>query len=343
MHAAGLEPTFHAVDNDGITINVAVAGDPEDRSRPLIVCVHGWPELWYSWRHQMAHFSAPENGGYTVAALDVRGYGGSSAPDPIEAYTLTQLCGDVAAVIDQLGHGPAVVVGHDWGAPIAWNTARLHPDRVRAVCGLSVPYFPTGPDNPLDTWRALYTDQGKFFYQVYFQDEGVAEAELGADTLTSIRKVYYAASGEGMAQPQRSFLSAKPADATLLDGMADPDPFPAWASPADLQVFADGIDRNGWRGPLNRYRAQPLDAVEIGAPGADVPPPNLTQPAAFIGGELDVVRAFAEGVDPYDFAALACEDFRGTTVVPGAGHWVQQEKPDEVNQALAAFLGGLEA
>ncbi len=326
------EIRFQQVSAGDVTINVAIRGDGPQP----IVCVHGWPELWYSWRHQLAHFGQPGSG-YTVAAVDVRGYGGSSAPHPVEAYTLTAICGDIAAVIDAVGGGtPAIVLGHDWGAPIAWNTARLHAARVLAVCGLSVPYLPVGPDDPLDRWRALYTDQGKFFYQIYFQDEGVAEAELGADTLTSIRKIYYSASGEANGA---DFVRQKPADSAMLDGLIDPEPFPAWCSPDDLRVFADGIDANGWRGPLNRYRAQPLDAVELGS--LTDPGPNLVQPAAFIGGELDVVRAFAEGVDPYDFADVACDDFRGTTVVPGAGHWVQQEAPEATNEALAAFFATL--
>ena len=335
-------PTSVQVVNHNVRLNVVVAGDHADPDRPLLVCVHGWPELWYSWRHQMAHFANTVSGGYTVAALDVRGYGGSSAPHEIEAYTLTNLCSDVAAVIDHLGHGQsAVVVGHDWGAPIAWNTARLYPDKVRAVCGMSVPYFPTGPDNPIDRWRQMYTEQGRFFYQVYFQEEGVAEAELGADSLTSIRKLYYAASGDGMQHLSRSFTQDKPADAAMLDGLVDPEVFPAWATEDDLNVFAQAFDAAGWRGPLNRYRAQGLDAVEIGAPGADIPGPKLAQPAAFIGGELDVVRRFVPGVDPYDWADHACDDFRGTTIVPEAGHWVQQEAPEAVNTALAAFLDQL--
>jgi pimeloyl-ACP methyl ester carboxylesterase len=319
---------------DAITIRAAVKGDGDQ----VIVCVHGWPELWYSWRHQLEHFGAPGSG-YTVVAIDVRGYGGSSAPHAIADYTLTRICGDVAAVIDELGGGrPAIVLGHDWGAPIAWNTARLHPGRVSAVCGLSVPYFPITEDNPIDRWRALYTDQGKFFYQVYFQDEGVAEAELGADTLTSIRKIYYSASGDAHTTGRGAdFAREKPADAAMLDGLIDPDPFPAWCSAEDLRVFAEGIDAKGWRGPINRYRAQPLDATEIGP----MPDPNLHQPAAFIGGEFDVVRGFASGVDPYDFAHLACDDFRGTTIVPGAGHWVQQEAPAATNAALEAFFASL--
>lgn len=318
---------FTTVSNGEIDLNVAVQGDG-----PLILCVHGWPELWYSWRHQMAHFSQQ---GYAVAAMDVRGYGGSSKPDDIAAYTLTQLASDVAAVIDELGDGSAIVLGHDWGAPIAWNTARLHPDKVSAVAGLSVPYFPTGPDDSLQRWREAFTDQGKFFYQVYFADNvGGAEAELGADSLASIRKIYYAASGDAHGAP---FLSDKPADAKMLDGLVDPDPFPDWCSNDDLRVYADAMDAGGWHGPLHRYRAQPIDAQELGS----LPNPNLTQPAAFIGGEFDVVRGFAEGVDPYDFAGMACNDFRGTTIIDGAGHWVQQEAPQATNAALAAFFESL--
>jgi pimeloyl-ACP methyl ester carboxylesterase len=266
--------------------------------------------------------------------MDVRGYGGSSKPRPVEAYTLTELCGDAAAVIDALGGGEAIVWGHDWGAPIAWNTARLHATKVTAVVGLSVPYFPVSPQSSLDLWKETYTDQGKFFYQMYFQQEDVAEAELGADSLASIRKIYYAASGDSRSEP---FLLDKPSDAAMLDGLIDPDPFPAWASSEDLQVYADAMHAGGWRGPLNRYRAQRLDSAQLGT----LPDPNLKQPAAFIGGEHDVVRKFMPDVDPFDFAAMACDDFRGTTIIPGAGHWVQQEAPDATNAALAAFLGSL--
>ena len=168
-----IEPTFVTVRNGDIDIRVATLGDG-----PLIVCVHGWPELWYSWRHQMTHFAQR---GFRVAALDVRGYGGSSKPSDIAKYTMAELTGDVAAVIDDLGNGSAIVFGHDWGAPIAYNTARLHPDKVSAVAGLSVPYAPIGENNPLDMWRDAYADT--FFYQTYICDEpGVAEAEVSLDS-----------------------------------------------------------------------------------------------------------------------------------------------------------------
>lgn len=321
------EVEFVTVANGDIELNVAVMGEG-----PLILCVHGWPELWYSWRHQMTYFAER---GYTVAAMDVRGYGGSSKPPEVEAYSLVELTGDVAAVIDELGGGTAILFGHDWGAPIVWNTARLHADKVVAVAGLSVPYLPVGTDNPLDLWRERYTAAGKFFYQVYFADRPEeAEAELHADSLESIRMIYYSASGDGV---EGRFLADRPASARMLDGLVDPDPFPAWASDQDLQVYADAMNAGGWTGPLNRYRAQPIDAEEIGP----LPDPNLKQPAIFIGGALDMVRQFVDGLDLYDFAPVACNDFRGSTIIEGAGHWVQQEAPEATNAALDAFVSAL--
>ncbi|HZZ88642.1 MAG TPA: alpha/beta hydrolase, partial [Caulobacteraceae bacterium] len=230
-------PTFETVRNGDIALRVAVQGDG-----PLILCVHGWPELWYSWRHQLGRF-APL--GYKVAAMDVRGYGGSSRPREIAAYSLRQLTGDVAAVIDALGGGQAILFGHDWGAPIVWNTALLYTQKVRAVAGLSVPYIPRGEASMVTAARQLYA--GRFFYQLYFQAEGVAEAELEADVATSLRKIYFALCGDA---PPNKWIEPKPADAKLLDGMEDPHPFPAWLSEADLAVFVEAFRAGGFRGPL---------------------------------------------------------------------------------------------
>lgn len=314
---------FVTVENGPIAVNVAVSGEG-----PLILCVHGWPELWYSWRHQIAHF-APL--GFKVAAIDVRGYGGSAAPHPISAYTMKELTSDVAAVIDALGGGQAILFGHDWGAPIVWNTALLYPDKVRAVAGLSVPYFPRGETSMLKLAEQIYA--GRFFYQLYFQKEGVAEAELGADSEDSLRKIYFMASGDN----RNPSLGDKGPDAGMLDGLTAPDPFPAWASDADLKVFADGFRKNGWRGPLNRYRAQNIDFDELAALKG-VP---VTQPACFIGGARDPVRHMIPGVDMFARAADHCTDFRGATVIPDIGHWVQQEAPAETNAALTAFVRSL--
>jgi pimeloyl-ACP methyl ester carboxylesterase len=314
---------FITIPNGPINLNLAVAG-----RGPLILCVHGFPELWYSWRHQIDYFSER---GYTVAALDVRGYGRSSKPEEIAAYTLRNLASDVAAAINHLG-GNAILFGHDWGAPIVWSTALLHPDKVTAVAGLSVPYFPRGPIPFIDVVKAAYKD--RFFYQLYFQQEGVAEAEFEADIPAALRKVYFAISG---AAPLNKWLEHKPADAKLLDGMTDPSPFPAWMSEQDLQVYVEAFRAGGFRGPLNRYRAQTIDFQEM----AEFAGRPVMQPSYFIGGERDAVRAFIPGMDLYANPAIGCSDFRGSEIFPGIGHWVQQEAPAETNVALKRFVDGL--
>jgi pimeloyl-ACP methyl ester carboxylesterase len=315
---------FVTVRNGPISLNVAVKGEG-----PLIVCVHGWPELWYSWRHQIEHFAA---NGYRVAALDVRGYGGSSKPRDIAAYGMKRLTSDVAAVIDHLGGGQAILFGHDWGAPIVWDTALLYPGKVRAVAGLSVPYGPRGEASILTFWRTLYAD--RFFYQLYFQAEGVAEAELESDIPIALRKIYFALSGDA---PLNAWLVEKPPSAKLLDAMVDPRPLPAWLSAADLEVYVQAFRAGGFRGPLNRYRAQDIDFVDL----ADLAGKRVTQPAYFVGGERDAVRSFVPGVDLYANPGAACADFRGSVIIPKVGHWVQQEAPAGTNAALDAFLAGL--
>jgi len=316
---------FITVDNGANTLRVAQQG-----TGPLIVCVHGWPELWYSWRHQMEFFSSR---GYSVAAMDVRGYGGSSKPHDIASYTMRQLTSDVAAVIAALGDEPAVLFGHDWGAPIVWNTALLYPNAVRAVAGLSVPYIPAGDAPLLDMLGQLYA--GRFFYQLYFQQEGIVEAELEADLEGALRKIYFALSGDA---PLNKWIETKPADAKLLDGMENPETFPAWLTDKDLNVYLEAFAAGGLRGPINRYRAQRLDFEQLAALRGK----PVTQPACFIGGERDAVRSFIPGGDLYADPGAACSDFRGSTIIADAGHWVQQEAPAATNQALAAFLATLD-
>jgi pimeloyl-ACP methyl ester carboxylesterase len=315
---------FLNVDNGPITLKIAVAGQG-----PLILCIHGWPAIWYSWRQQLEHFAAR---GYRVAALDVRGYGGSSKPPGIADYTMRELASDVAAIIDRLGGGKAIVFGHDWGAPISWTTAQLHPGRVSAVALLSIPYVPLGGMSFIDMMQALYHD--RFFYQLYFQREGVAEAELEADPRTALRKIYFAWSGSA---PAGLWSARKPPDAKLLDGLIDPHSLPAWMTEHDLDVYVEAFRAGGFRGPLNRYRAQDIDYAElkelIGKP--------LTQPSCFIAGDRDPMRSLIPGMDLYADPGVGCTDFRGSTILPGIGHWVQQEAPDETNAAMERFLATL--
>ncbi|MFQ3666787.1 MAG: alpha/beta hydrolase [Sphingomonadaceae bacterium] len=314
------------VTNGGVGLKVVVAGPGDSPALPIL-CVHGWPELAHSWRHQLAHFSGL---GRRIAALDVRGYGGSDKPQAIADYRLSVICGDVAAVIDALG-GRAILVGHDWGAPIVWNTALRHGEKVAAVAGLSVPHVPMGEVSFLDMARAIYKD--RFFYQLYFQEEGRAEAELAADP-QALRKIYFGLSAAGT---DMDFLMNKPPTAGLLDGLAAPEALPAWMPEADMAVFEEAFRTGGWRGPINRYRAQDLDFAER----APVAGRTIPQPACFIAGEADVVRHFVPGVDLFADPGAFCDDYRGTTLVPGAGHWVQQEAPAAVNAALERFFAGL--
>ena len=298
-------------------------------SGPLILCVHGWPEHSWSWRHQVAHFSKQ---GYTVAAMDVRGYGDSAAPAEIEPYALKNLAADTAAVIDALGDAPAILFGHDWGAPITYSTALLYPEKVRAVAGMSVTYTPASDVSLLDLMKMVHA--GKFFYMIYFQAEGVPEAEFGADPRAALRKIYYSISGESLAD---GLTMEKPEDAKMLDGLVDPDPFPAWLTEKDLDIYVEAFAKSGWHGPFNRYRALDLDHKY----SEPVRGKNLSMPTCFIGGEKDPVRNFVPGVDIYEMAGAACDDFRGTTIIPGVGHWVQQEAPEATNAALDKFLADL--
>lgn len=317
---------FTTVRNGEIELNVAVEGDG-----PLILCVHGWPELWYSWRHQLAHFSSL---GFKTAALDVRGYGDSSRPHAIDAYSMRNIASDVAAVIDALGGGQAILFGHDWGAPIVWNTTLIYPEKVRGVAGLSVPYMPRGDQSFLKLAEAIYA--GKFFYQLYFQQEGVAEAEFERDVRDSLRRIYYSASGDFRAESAGAFMAKAPG-AGFLDGLPDPEPFPAWMSAEDLAVFTAAFQKSGFRGPLNRYRAQHIDFEEL----AEFKGAKITLPACFIAGERDPVRRFVPGIDLYERAGDHLADFRGSTIIPEVGHWVQQEAPEETNRALETFVRAL--
>lgn len=295
-------------------------------SGPVILCVHGWPEHSSSWRHQSAYFA---DKGYTVAAMDVRGYGDSANPSQVDAYSLKQLASDAAAVIDSLSDTPVILFGHDWGAPITYTTALLYPDKVRGVAGMSVPYMPAGDVSMIDLMRAVH--EGQFFYMVYFQTPSVPEAEFEADPRAALRKIYYAISGDSAGGPG---LGDRPAGSTLLEGLIDPDPFPAWLSEKDLDTYVEAFAKSGFHGAFNRYRALQLDHEELidfrGAP--------LTLPTCFIGGEHDPVRAFVPGVDTFQMAGMACTDFRGATIIDGVGHWVQQEAPEATNAALEAFL-----
>ncbi len=316
-----MDQDFQTIATNGINLRVALTG-----AGPLVLLIHGWPESWYSWRHQIRALSAA---GYRVAVPDVRGYGGSDKPHEIEAYDMASMTADMAGLIAALGEEQAVVIGHDWGAPIAWNTALLHPGKVRAVAGLSVPYTGTGPAPFIEIAKQVYKD--KFFYQIYFQEPGVAEAELEADVRDALAKIYYWISGEGLrAMPPVS----KPADAQLLDGMTAPESLPAWLNVEDLDYYVAQFEASGFRGPINRYRNWHRDFALLSPLAGQ----QIQQPAAFIAGTLEPVLNFVPGVDLVSTMREKLADLRVVEMIDGAGHWVQQECADEVNTALIEFL-----
>jgi pimeloyl-ACP methyl ester carboxylesterase len=320
------EPDVVMVVNGDITLRVEVTGDG-----PVVLCVSGWPELASSWRHQVDHLAGR---GFRVAALDVRGYGGSSVPSGVERYTLRELAGDVAAVAAVLSEDPVVLVGHDWGAPIVWRTALLHPERTRAVAGLSVPHLPpmgVPMDQVLDQVHA-----GRFFYMLHFQRPGVAEAEFAPDLRGALKRCYFALSGDS---PPGSWLPDAPrATEHFLPLLPEPPGGPLDFLPDDeLDRIVASFGRTGMTGAFNRYRAASLDAADE----ADLIGATVSHPACFIAGELDPVRAMIPGSDLYADPGAGCTDFRGATLVHGAGHWIQREAPEATNSALVSFLTSL--
>jgi pimeloyl-ACP methyl ester carboxylesterase len=315
---------FHSIATNGIRLRCVVEGEG-----PLAILVHGWPESWYSWRHQIP---AVQEAGYRVVVPDVRGYGGSEKPDAIEAYDMEHMIGDLLGLIDHFGERRAVLIGHDWGAPIVWNTTALYPDRVTAVAALSVPYSPRGKISSIALWRQIYA--GRFFYQLYFQAPGVAEAEFESDVRTALRKIYYSGSGDA---PRGMFRSDKPPEARMLDDLPDPAVLPSWITEQDLDYYVAQFESGGFRGPLNRYRNQERDWERLtGLEGA-----RITRPACFIAGSRDGVLRFVPNVDLVENMKRWVDDLRVCRVIDGAGHWIQQERATEVNTLLREFLATL--
>lgn len=298
---------------------------------PLVLFVHGWPELSHSWRHQMKAVAAA---GFRAMAVDVRGYGASDKPWEIEAYSLNELASDIAAVIEKAAPGKkAVIAGHDWGAPIVYTTALNHRELIRAVIGMSVPHTGPAPALPTDLWKMVYKD--KFFYMTYFQQPGVAELEFGQNNERALRMIYNSIAGD---REKNTWLADRPANSAFLTGMKDTGKRPSFMTEEDFQAYVRSFSVGGWRGPINRYRNLDRDWHNANE-RADH---QITCPALFIGGSRDPVRHFVPGHDAFERADLLLPDCRGKHIIDGAGHWVQQEAPAEVNAAVLEFLGTLD-
>jgi pimeloyl-ACP methyl ester carboxylesterase len=290
---------------NGIELAVAEHG-PADG--PVVVLLHGFPELGYSWRHQVAPLA---DAGYRVLVPDMRGFGDSDAPEAVEEYAVDVLARDVLGLLDHAGAEQGIVIGHDWGADAAWKTAWLHPDRIRAVAGMSVPFIPRAPAPPLAIMREHL---GPGFYIVWFQEPGVAETALARDV-------------------RRTIATTRVWDEEWAKRTDDNPPTPSFMTDEELDVYVRTFSRTGFRGGLNYYRNIDRNWERTAA----VADRRITQPALFLTGERDPVRTFM----PAEAMTGWVTDLRVNEVIPDAGHWVQQDSPDAVNECLLGWLAGL--
>ncbi|HET7721506.1 MAG TPA: alpha/beta hydrolase, partial [Acidimicrobiales bacterium] len=300
-----------------VELFVHEAGDPE---APLVVLCHGFPELGYSWRHQLAPIA---EAGYHVLAPDQRGYGRSSKPAEVTDYDILHLTGDVLGLIDATGHEKAAVIGHDWGSMVVWALALLAPERLAGVIGMSVPFVPRGPMPPIQMIRQVIGDG--FFYMVYFQEPGVADAELAADTRRTMTRML-----AGVKITDATDFDPATAFADdgrgFVDRMPEPAGLPGWLSQAEVDHYVEEFERSGFTGGINWYRN--LDRNWELTP--ELAGAKVEIPARFIGGAQDPVLLMS----PPSIQEGWLTDDRGTVLVDDAGHWVQQEKPAETNEAI---------
>ncbi|MER6298734.1 alpha/beta hydrolase [Kitasatospora sp. NPDC001539] len=301
----------------------------EQGSGPLVLLVHGFPESWYSWRHQLPALAAA---GYRAVALDVRGYGRSSRPADPAAYRMRELVEDNVAVVRALGEASAVVVGHDWGATIAADSALLHPEVFSAVGLLSVPYAPRGGPRPGEVFAGLGGEEE--FYVSYFQQRGRAEAEIEPDVRGWLAGFYAALSADTMPAPGSPDPHFVATGGTLRERFPS-GPLPGWLSESDLDFYAGEFERTGLTGALNRYRNMDRDWEDLmayhGAP--------VTQPALFVGGTQDASTTWlADAIAAYPDTLPG---LTGCHLLEGCGHWIQQERADDVNRLLVEWLDAL--
>jgi pimeloyl-ACP methyl ester carboxylesterase len=320
------ELTHRVVTANGVRIHLVEQGEG-----PLVVLVHGFPESWYSWRHQLPALAAA---GFRAAAIDVRGYGRSSKPTAIDAYRMLLHVGDNVDVVRALGESEAVIIGHDWGSPIAASSALLRPDVFRAVALLSVPYATGSPTRPTEAFRRMGGDEQ--FYIEYFQEPGVAEAEIEQDVRGWLAGFYVSASADATRPPDGGTIATVPAGGRLRDRFVVPEVLPGWLSEADLDVYAAEFEHGGFAGPLNRYRNVDRDWEDLNA-FANRP---ITVPSLFIGGDRDGPTIWGRPAIerfPQSLPAL-----RGAHILENCGHWVQQERAQSVNDLLVSFVRGLD-
>jgi pimeloyl-ACP methyl ester carboxylesterase len=327
-------PAQRIIESNGIRLNIAEKG-----AGPLVLLAHGFPESWYSWRHQIDTLAAA---GFHAVAPDMRGYGKSDRPEAIDQYTIFHLVGGMVGILDALQTQRAVIVGHDWGAIVAWQAALMRPDRFHGILALSVPFRPRGKVRPTTVMPRTEDAQ---FYPLYFQERGRAEAELERDPRWTIRSVLFGASGDGIASRRAAAaasgtalsLGMVPNGGGFLQGPGAPATLPSWLTEADVDFYGAEFTRSGFRGALNYYRNIDRNWELQGAfAGATV-----HIPALYMVGDRDLVVS----VPGTDQLLANLKQFvpalREIQRIPGCGHWMQQERPNEVNAAIIDFLRSL--
>jgi pimeloyl-ACP methyl ester carboxylesterase len=316
------------IDAAGTAIRAAIEGEG-----PLVLMVHGFPESWYSWRHQLGPIA---EAGFTACAIDVRGYGGSQKFPEVADYSMQAIVRDVAGVARALSPDRgAILIGHDWGAPIVYNSALIHPELFKAVAALSVVYTGVPARSFDDIIKEMFDDKNHFFYQSYFREVGRAEAVFDPNPRDFLRRFYFAISGD--VKPG-AWPMNKDSSATLLEGLEDPDVFPAWLSDADLDYYVHEFEQSGFFGPISRYRNHTRDFEYL----QQFKDRMIEQPAFFIAGDRDgAFNMFGAAADPIAVMRAVVPNLEGGHVLPGCGHWTQQERPAEVNALLVPWLKSL--
>lgn len=327
MSSVSAQIKHRFVQVNGIKMHIAEQGEG-----PLVVLAHGFPELWYSWRHVLPALAAA---GYHAVAPDMRGYGQTDAPPNIQDYTQLQFAGDLVGLVHALGYEQAVIGGHDWGAPAAYNAANLRPDIFRGVILLSVPYGVRGEGGVKPTEGMLSrVPPGQQFYQTYFQTPGVAEKEFEADPKRTLRMLLYSLSGSIPREHRWRYTFG--VNEKALDGCTDPKQLPPWLRQEDLDYYAKEYARTGFRGGLNWYRGQDITWHETGF----LIGRKLLQPTLYIAGTDDAVVEFGrQGVENLE---KSVPNLWKKVLLPGVGHWTEQEAPAEVNQLIVEFLHSLD-
>ncbi len=311
------------IQTDGLRQQILEAG-----SGPLVLLIHGFPELGISWRAQV---QALAEAGFHAVAPDMRGYGGTERPADRDAYSILHLIGDMVDLVRALGETSCVVVGHDWGAPIAWHCALTRPDMFRAVFGLSVPFQPRRPKGPPTAAMAVISRRlgmGDLYINRFQADD--AHLVFDVDPASALRKAFYGYDGATPDDRQSTGFIAE--GETFISTVPDDAPLPPWMSPAHFDEYVEAFAAGGFRGPFDWYRNMDRNWSLT----AHLQDARITVPAAFVVGDRDPVRHYSGQHEAglKDWAT----DLRLQSVVPGAGHWIQQERPEEVNRLLLAFL-----